>query len=340
MVVAAAIASLASHGWARRDLTPPATQSQHQPVATHPALRARTKSVLAFAALVALLAACGGGASPSPSGPPPHVKVVTTTTVLADLIRNVGGDRVVVTSLVPAGSDVHTYQAKPDDLRAVSAAGLVVMNGLGLDDWLAGTITAASTHASIVRLGVDLPGTEILPGEDPGTQNPHLWMDVSYARLYATRISDALIKVDPGGGAAYNVVAAAYDARLADLDKSVMDQIATIPEANRKIVLFHDALPYFARAYGLTIVGVAVKAPGQDPSAGDIAALIDAIRASGVKAIFSEDQFPTDLVDQIARETGAKVVADLFDDSLGDAPVNSYEGVIRWDTEKLVAALK
>jgi ABC-type Zn uptake system ZnuABC Zn-binding protein ZnuA len=299
------------------------------------------RSRLAFlVVLTALLAACGGGGSSSSPGPGAQLSVVTTTTVFADMIRNVGGDRVKVTSLVPAGSDVHTYQAKPDDLRAVAAARLVVMNGLGLDDWLEATISAASTHAPIVRLGVDLPGTEILPGEDPGTQNPHLWMDVAYARLYATRIRDALIKGDPDGTAAYTASATAYDATLATLDKSVRDQVATIPEANRKMVIFHDALPYFARAYGLTIVGVAVKAPGQDPSAGDIAALIDAIKASGVKAIFSEDQFPTDLVDQLARETGAKVEASLFDDSLGDPPVDSYEGVIRWDTEKMVAALK
>jgi ABC-type Zn uptake system ZnuABC Zn-binding protein ZnuA len=289
--------------------------------------------------LVLLLAACGGGRpTPAPGGS--SVTVVTTTTVFADIIRNVGGDRVTVTSLVPAGSDVHTYQAKPDDLRAVAAAKLVVMNGLGLDDWLEDTISAASTKAPIVRLGVDLPGVELLAGEDPGTRNPHLWMDVSYARLYAARIKEALIQADPDGKAAYDASAAAYDAKLAELDGWVKAQVATIPEANRRFVLFHDALPYFARAYGLTVVGVAVEAPGQDPSAGEIAALIDAIRASGVKAIFSENQFPTDLVDQLARETGAKVEADLFDDSLGDPPVTSYEAVIRWDTEKLVAALK
>ena len=106
------------------------------------------------------------------------------------------------------------------------------------------------------------------------------------------------------------------------------------------MVVFHDALAYFARAYGLTIVGVAVEAPGQDPSAGEIAALVDAIRAAGVRAIFSENQFPTALVDQIARETGALVVASLYDDSLGDEPVTSYEAMIRWDVAQIVDALR
>jgi zinc/manganese transport system substrate-binding protein len=295
---------------------------------------------MVLAGLMGLVSACGGGASTPPVGTAAPAVVVTTSTVFGDIIKSVGGDRVAVTSLVPAGSDVHTYQAKPADLRVVSAADLVVMNGLGLDDWLEETITSSSAKAPIVHLAVDLPGVELLPGEEPGTQNPHLWMDVSYARKYVAKIEAALEDVDPDGASAYQASAAAYDAKLADLDGWVREQLATIPEANRKFVLFHDALPYFARAYGLTVVGVAVEAPGQDPSAGEIADLIDAIRESGVKAIFSEDQFPTDLVDQLARETGTKVEADLFDDSLGDDPVTSYEAMIRWDVDKIVAALK
>jgi ABC-type Zn uptake system ZnuABC Zn-binding protein ZnuA len=115
--------------------------------------------------------------------------------------------------------------------------------------------------------------------------------------------------------------------------------ISTIPVTNRKLVMFHDAFPYFARAYGITIVGVAVEAPGQDPSAGEIARLIEAIKAAGVKAIFSEAQFPTQLVDQLARETGATIVANLYDDALGDPPVTSFEALIQWDAEQLVEAL-
>jgi len=113
-----------------------------------------------------------------------------------------------------------------------------------------------------------------------------------------------------------------------------------VPEANRRLVTFHDAFPYYAREYGIRIVGVAVPAPGQDPSAGYTARLVDAIRGSGARAIFSEAQFPAKLVDQLAAETGVKVVANLYDDSLGDAPVTSYEAVIRWDTQQLVAALR
>ena len=296
-----------------------------------------------LATLALVLAACGGGSGAGTGGsgePDGAIRVVTTSTVFADLVRNTGGERVAVTSLVPPGADVHTYQAAPDDLRAASNAQLFVMNGLGLDDWLEETLLSASSEAPVLKLAEGIEGVELVPGEQAGEENPHLWMDVSYAELYVARIADALTAADPVHAAEIEAAAAAYRSKLHDLDGWVRAQVETIPAGDRKFVMFHDALPYFARAYGLTIVGVAVEAPGQDPSAGEIAALIDAIRASGAKAIFSEAQFPTALVDQIARETGATVVADLYDDSLGDPPVTSYEAVIRWDVEQLVEVLR
>jgi ABC-type Zn uptake system ZnuABC Zn-binding protein ZnuA len=303
----------------------------------------RRGAVLAFLAVsVAIFAACqasGGSAAPASGGT--KLTVVTTTTVFGDLVANVGGDLVQVTSLVPSHADVHTFAPKPADVRAVAAARLLIMNGLGLDDWLEKTITNASaTGTPLVKLGVDLPGVELLPGEEPGTQNPHLWMAVPYAILYVDRIAAALKAADPGNAAGYDQQAAAYKVRLQALDANIREEIGTIPAADRKLVTFHDAFPYFAREYGLELVGVAVNAPGQDPSASEIAALIDAIKAAKVKAIFSEDQFPTGLVDQIAAQTGATVVADLYDDALGDPPVDSYVGVIEWDVDQLVKALQ
>jgi ABC-type Zn uptake system ZnuABC Zn-binding protein ZnuA len=272
---------------------------------------------------------------------PGRVTVVTTTTVFADLVSNVGGSLVSVTSLVPRNGDVHTFEPKPADIRTVASAKLLVMNGLGLDDWLEKAITnGAASGTPLLKLAVDLPGLTLLPGEDPGTENPHLWMDVKYAELYVDKIASALASVDPADAATFDSQAAAYKALLDGLDASVRQKIGSIPEANRKLVAFHDAFPYYAREYGITIVGVAVEAPGQDPSAGYTATLIAAIKAAGVKAIFSEAQFPTKLVDQLAAETGAKVVANLYDDALGDPPVTSYEAVITWDTDQLVAALQ
>ena len=292
--------------------------------------------------VAALAAACqANGSTPAPATAGAKLAVVTTTTVFGDLVANVGGNLVQVTSLVPRHADVHTFDPKPADVRAVAGARLLVMNGLGLDDWLQKTITNASaTGTPLVKLGVDLPGVALLPGEDPGTQNPHLWMAVPYAILYVDRIAAALEAADPANRAGYDQQATTYKARLQALDAKVREQIGTIPAADRKLVTFHDAFPYFAREYGIELVGVAVQAPGQDPSAGEIAALIDAIKAAKVKAIFSENQFPTRLVDQIAAQTGATVVADLYDDALGDPPVDSYVGVIEWDGDQLIKALR
>lgn len=298
-------------------------------------------ALLAVVALVAtgVLAACGPGPSSAPSGAA-RLPVTTTSTVFGDMIANVGGDLVEVTSIVPRDSDVHTFEPTPDALQAVSRARLIVMNGLGLDDWLAETITNAAAHDTpLVELAVDLPGVELLPGEEPGEQNPHLWMAVPYAIQYVDRIEAALVAADPAHANEYAAQADAYRARLEALDADVRARIATIPSQDRKLVTFHDAFSYFATAYGLEVVGVAVEAPGQDPSAGEIAALIEAIRASGVKAIFSESQFPTELVDRIASEAGATVVAELYDDSLGDPPISSYEAIINWDVDQLVEAL-
>lgn len=296
----------------------------------------RLSLIIAGGAL--LLGACQGSpAGPSAGGP---VAVVATTTVFADMVRNVGRELVTVTSLVPKNGDVHTFEPTPGDIRAVAQAQLLVMNGLGLDDWLEKTIRNASRGGTpLVKLAVALPGVALLSGQDPGTQNPHLFMDVTYAKRYVDRIAGGLKQVDPAHGSRYDSQADAYKASLTTLDGWVRQQVASIPSANRKLVTFHDAFPYYAREYGITIVGVAVAAPGQDPNAGYTAALVDAIRRAGVKAIFSETQFPAKLVDQLAAETGAKVVANLYDDALGDPPVTSYEAVIRWDTEQLVGAL-
>ena len=302
-------------------------------------LACKASHALAFAALALALATSSAGCG-STSTTDARLTVVASTTVFADMVASVGGGLVSVTSLVPKSADVHTFEPRPADMKAVASASLLVMNGLGLDDWMERMITNAAPEGTpVVKLAENLPGVELLPGETEDTQNPHLWLDVKYAQLYADRIAAALSQVDPAHAADYDSSAAAYVQELEELDAWVRAQIATVPEANRKIVTFHDAFPYYAREYGLTVVGVAVEAPGQEPSAAETAALIDAIKASGAKAIFSEAQFPTQLVDQLAAETGVTVVSNLYSGALGDPPITSYEAVIRWDTDQFVKAL-
>lgn len=292
--------------------------------------------------VAALLAAAGCQAGPWPDGTPRPgtVRVVATTTVLADMVRQVGGERAGAESLVPRGGEVHTFDPTPPDAARLSDADLVVMNGLGLDDWLGRLAGDVGTKAPIVRLGEDLPGVEYLRDRDAGPVNPHVWLDVTNAIAYARRLGEALAAVDPAGAGAYARATDAYVARLAELDRWALDRLSAIPAAQRRIVSFHDALPYFARRYGLEVVGVVVAVPGQDPSAGEVADLIDAIRAVGARAIISEVQFSADLARTIAEETGATVVSDLYTDTLGDPPVDTYEGLIRWDVERIAGALQ
>jgi ABC-type Zn uptake system ZnuABC Zn-binding protein ZnuA len=310
-----------------------------------PGLRAvNRRAISAIALLASVSAACGSaGTSAAPSGA--SVTVVVTTTVFADLVRKVGGDRVTVRSLVPNGGDVHTFDPKPSDAVALSNADVVFINGLGLDDWLIDLAqNAGQPQLPIIKLGENLPDVAYIandPGEsDFGAQpnNPHLWMDVLYARKYVERIRDELDQVDPAHTAVYDANARTYDNALVALDQYVRTQLDTIPQGDRKLVAFHDAFPYYAREYGLTIVGVVVDAPGQDPSAGDIADLISAIEAANVRLILSEVQFPDTLVRQIAAETGAEVQSDLSDDALTET-ITSYEQMIRSDTDKIVEGL-
>jgi len=289
---------------------------------------------VALGFLVALLAACSGAApAPTTNG----LRVVATTTVLADMVEQVGGKDVDVVSIVPKGGVVETFDPSPRDIAAISEADLVVMNGLGLDNWLERVVDSAAPDVPVVRLGEDLPGTEYI-GEGSGT-NPHLWLDVSNGVRYAERIRDALVTADPARADAFRVGGDAYVARLQELDGWVREEVATIPPENRKLVSFHEAFPYFAQAYGLEVVGSVVGVPGQDPSAGEIAALVDAIRASGARAVFTEAGFNPALAQSIATEAGVSVESGLYNDSLGDPPIDTYEGLIRHDVERIVAAL-
>jgi len=304
----------------------------------------------ALAVALAFVVACGASApTPTSSG---RVTVVTTTSVLADFVSQVGGDRVDVHPLVPRGADVHTFDPAPSDAQTLSGARLLVANGLGLDDWLVPLAQAAGAESvPLLELGEDAAGIGYIEGGEDGEEeaeeegahghavNPHVWLDVAYARTYVPLLAAALADVDPDGATTYEANSLAFDARLAELDGWIDQQFATLPADARRVVSFHDAFPYFARAYGLEIVGVVVPVPGQEPSAGEVAQLVEAIRAAGVRVILAEAQFSDRLARTIADETGAMVVSRLYTDSVGDAPSDTFEGAMRWNVDQIVTAL-
>jgi manganese/iron transport system substrate-binding protein len=303
--------------------------------------------------LVVAATACSGavGKSPAADAPTPNpdaLRVVATTTVLADIVAQVGRELVSVHSLVPKGGEVHTFDPTPSDATTVADAQLLVMNGLGLDEWLGGIATdAGADDVPVVELAEDLEGVTYLEGEEPeGGEhegeafNPHLWLNVQYTILYVERLANALADADPDNAEAYQAQGEEYIAELQELDAWARDQMAVIPDENRRVISLHEAFPYFAAAYGLVIVGTVIDAPGQDPSAGEVTALIDTIHDEQAVAIFTEAQFPTTAAERISEETGVAIVGTLYNDSLGDPPVDTYVGMMRWNVEQVVEALQ
>ena len=301
--------------------------------------------LIAFVALAMLASSgCGPAASSSAagSGGPPTaaadaIKVVATTTVFADIVQNVGGSRVAATSIIPAGVGPEDYEPKPDDARKLSDAKLVVSNGVGLDNFL-DRLLASGTGGKTPQLvlGDGIPTITV-----DGEANPHFWLDPSLVKqYYVPKIAAKLSELDPSGKATYDANAAAYSSTLDSLDAELKAKIATIPEANRKLVTFHDAFPYFARHFGFELVGVILANVGQEPTAGELAALVDKVKSAGVKAVFSEAQFSPKLSQTLAQEAGiTKVVTTLYNDALGPAPADSYLGLMRWNVDQIVAAL-
>jgi ABC-type Zn uptake system ZnuABC Zn-binding protein ZnuA len=296
--------------------------------------------------LLAVSAACGGS-SGSPTASTSGYRVMATTSVFADLARLALGDSVQIDSIVPAGIDVHTFEPSPSDAAKIATADLIIMNGLGLDEWVVPLIEAAHKSSSdLLRLGEGLDASDgwiyLAPADSEATQSydPHVWLDPTGAALYVQHIADRVVQDRPELTDTIRSASAKGFASLDELDTDVRALFSEIPEANRKIVTFHDAFGYYARAYNITIVGVAIASPGQDPSAREIAALIDAIRASGVTTVFSEVQFPSKVLASIAAETGATVLANLYSDALGAAPGDTYLSAMRANATAIAASMR
>ena len=305
----------------------------------------RTKAGGLLLALVLPLVACAPGGSAQPAGSglavtpgAGAVRVVTTTTVFADIVRAVGGSRADVRSIIPAGTGPEDYEPKPDDAKSLADAQLIVSNGVGLDDFL-DRLLSSGTGGTTPRL---ILGEGIPPITIDGEPNPHFWLDPTIVKsAYLPKIVTALSAIAPADAASFQANAAAYGAQLDALDAELKAKVETIPAANRKLVTFHDAFPYFARHFGFDLVGVVVANVGQEPNAAELAALVEQVRGAGVKAVFSEAQFNAKLAHTLAEEAGVKrVVSTLYNDALGPAPADSYPGMMRWNVDQIVEALR
>jgi ABC-type Zn uptake system ZnuABC Zn-binding protein ZnuA/ABC-type Mn2+/Zn2+ transport system permease subunit len=269
---------------------------------------------------LALLAGggCGGGAV---SAAPGQVKVVATTTQIGDFARAVGGERATVVQVLEPNTDPHDYEPRPSDVRETAKADVVLLNGDELDRWMGDVVEAAGGHPKVIDLGAGVPVK--IPGESSGRDasryDAHWWHDPRNAQAAVAAIRDALTRANPGARAVYARNAAAYLARLRELDGGIAACVRAVPAGARKLVTDHDAFTYFARRYGIAVVGAVIPSQSTQaqPSAGDVARLTRLIRRERVKAVFPESSINPKLAQAIARQTGATSDHELYGDTLG-----------------------
>jgi zinc/manganese transport system substrate-binding protein len=300
------------------------------------------RQAIAATLLAAVLSAVPALAQDQPKE---RLKVVASFSILGDLVKNVGGDRVEVATLVGPNGNAHVYAPSPADAKKAADARLVFVNGLGFEGWLERLVKASGTKAPIIVATKSIKPRERV-GErdhdhDHGRADPHAWQSVANAKIYVANIRDALIAADPAGKATYDANAAAYLAKLDALEREVRDVIAKIPSERRKIITSHDAFGYFEGAYGISFIAPQGVSTEAEASARDVAAIIAQTKKQKIAAVFLENVTDPRLVEQIARETGAKIGGTLYSDALTDdkGDATSYIDLIRHNLRQLAAAL-
>ena len=313
-------------------------------------------------ALTVLLALAAGAEAAD------KVKAVATFSILGDMIRQVGGDRVEVVTLVGPDGDAHVFSPTPADAKTLAGADVFFVNGLGFEGWLQ-RLEKASGFKGVVVVASD--GVKPLTMEEEGhhhgeedhahadhakghdddeddeedeeeeVPDPHAWQDLANSKIYVANIRDGLIASDPAGQTVYEANAAKYLDAIAKEDAAVRGALATLPEARRKIITSHDAFNYFGKAYGLEIIAPEGVSTESEASAQDVAKIIRQIKADKIPAVFVENIADRRLLDQIARETGAKIGGTLYSDALSghDGPAPTYLDMFRHNVGALTAAL-
>jgi len=301
--------------------------------------------------LLIAVAACGGpgparqatASGPASLGPGERLRVVATTNLIGDVVSRVAGDQVQLTTLMAKGADPHSYVPTPSDTAAVHDAHLLFANGAGLEVFLAEMLANAGGSAVQVNLSDGLSLRPLSDGhEGEGGEDPHVWFDVQNAIQWVTTIEQSLTALDPANAATYRANAEDYQRELEALDAWIVQEVATIPKANRKLVINHPVLGYFAGRYGLQQIGAVYPLnPSAEPSARDLAALERMVRQFGVPAVFAENTVSAKLAEQVSRDTGVNLVL-LYTDSLGGPGTGAatYLDLMRYDVQAIVEALR
>jgi zinc/manganese transport system substrate-binding protein len=262
------------------------------------------------------------------------VDVLASFSIVADLVRQVGGERVNVRSIVALSQDPHDFEPTPNDVRRVMKAQLIVINGLGFEPWADRFLKVANFAGE--RL-VASRGVKALSVR--GAVDPHAWQDVENVKLYIANIREALTKVDPRGASDYARNASLYDRELDALHREIKAALASIPKERRKIITSHDAFSYFGDAYDVVFVAPQGVSSIAEPSARDVARIIQQIREERIRAIFLENALPQRLAHQISSETGVKIAGKLYADVLGEN-IRTYAQMMRHNYKAILTALR
>jgi ABC-type Zn uptake system ZnuABC Zn-binding protein ZnuA len=304
-----------------------------------------------FSILLTLLASCvvasptpsatpSATPSPTPTQTPGPPRVLAVESFLADIAQNVAGDRLTVETLIPLGVDPHAYQPTPRDAAKVADCSVLIVNGAGIEAFLDPLLANAGGEQLIITASAGLTPHPDPQGEHP-QGDPHFWLDPNNVIQYVENIRDGLSQADPDGAAIYATNAAAYIEQLKALDQWITQQVATLQPERRLLVTNHESLGYFADRYGFTVVGAVIPSVSTDASstAQQMAALIEQIKATGAPAIFLEMGANPQLAQQIAAETGVKVVTDLYTHSLSapDGPAPTYIDMMKYNVSRIVA---
>jgi ABC-type Zn uptake system ZnuABC Zn-binding protein ZnuA len=268
-----------------------------------------------------------------------QIKVISSASIFADMAKEIGGDKIVSESIVPVGSDPHTYEPTPSDVGLIRSADLILVNGLTFEEWINSLIDNSGTTAPKVTItaGIDA----IQSDKYANAYDPHAWMDARHGLQYVDNILAALIKVDPSNTAYYQARHQRYRKEIRDLDKYISDAIQTIPADRRVLITSHDAFAYYGQRYGLelnAIMGISTEAEARTS---DIVRVSKAIKTTGIPAIFVESTINPKLIEQIAKDSDIVVGGELYADSIGKkgSEGDSYTKMLRHNTDVIVQAL-
>ena len=268
------------------------------------------------------------------------IPVVASFSILADMVRQIGGEAVAVRSLVPADGDSHIYQPSTADLRALSEASLLVENGLGLEGWMA-RLGAASGFKGVRVVASRGVKPRFLNGVAEVSIDPHAWQDPRNGAIYAGNIAEGLAALDPPRAAEWRAAAARYQVRIAETDAWIEARIAPVPLADRRIIATHDAFGYYGARFGIRFLAAEGLSTEAEPSAKAVAALVQQIRREKATTVFLENMTDPRLARMLAREAGVTVSGPLYSDSLSplDGPAPDYITMLRYNTELFVHAM-